>query len=349
MNTQFAKKLLEELRGKKNPIVLIQDYHLALLPAMIKKARPDVKIGLFWHIPWTSPESFSICPQKKEILSGMLGADIIGFHTQQYGNNFMDTVSRELEARVDFDQFSVVHKEHTSFVKPFPISVDFTGKNNHIFTPEETSATLKKFHISTKYFALGVDRMDYTKGLLERFKAIEFFLDAHEEYRDNFTFLQIAAPSREAVPYYQQFSLDVHGEAERINQRFGNNKWKPIILLNEHFSHEEIHPLYAIADVCMVTSLHDGMNLVAKEFIAAQSQKNGMLILSQFAGAARELKDALIVNPYSAEETSSALYRAINMTVSERAMRMDRMRKIIMNYNVYRWSAELIKSIVDIV
>lgn len=190
--------------------------------------------------------------------------------------------------------------------------------------------------------------MEYTKGILERFKAIEFFLEAHEEYLNNFTFLQIAAPSREAVPYYQQFALDVIAEAQRINQRFGNNTWEPIILLNEHFSHVELNPLYAIADVCMVTSLHDGMNLVAKEFIAAQSDKKGMLILSQFAGAAKELKDALIVNPYSAEETSSALYLALNMTAKEKALRMDRMRKIVMNYNVYRWSAELIKSIVDI-
>lgn len=349
VNTQFAKKLLEELRGEKNPIVLIQDYHLALLPAIIKKTRPDVKIGLFWHIPWTSPESFSICPQKKEILAGMLGADVIGFHTQQYGNNFMDTVSRELEARVDFDQFSVVHKEHMSFVKPFPISVGFAWENTDPLTQDKISAIREKFHIHTKYFALGVDRMDYTKGLLERFKAIEFFLDGHEEYIGNFTLVQIASPSRETVPYYQQFAADVNSEADRINQKFGKNKWKPIVLLHEHFAHEDIDPLYAIADICMVTSLHDGMNLVAKEFIAAQSDQRGMLILSQFTGAAKELKDALIVNPYSAEETSAAIYQALNMPQEERSMRMERMRKIVMNYNVYRWSAEFIKSIVDIV
>ncbi len=226
-----------------------------------------MKIGIFWHIPWTTPESFSICPQKKDILSGLLGADVIGFHTQQYGNNFMDTVSRELEARVDFDQFSVAYKEHTTFVKPFPISVDFTGENTKKLTQEEMTHMLRKFHISTKYFAIGVDRMDYTKGLMERFKAIEFFLDDHKEYIGNFTFLQIAAPSREAVMQYQQFALDVEEEA---HQKFGNGKWYPIVLLNQYFSHEEIYPLYTMADVCTVTSLHDGMNLVAKEFIAAQ-------------------------------------------------------------------------------
>ncbi len=349
VNAKFAKKLLAELKGKKNPIILVQDYHLALLPAMIKKVRPDAKIGLFWHIPWPSPEAFSICPWKDEILQGILGADIVGFHIQQFGNNFMDTVSREMEARVDFDQFSVIYKDHASFVKPFPVSIAFTGEEASMVSLEEKEALLKKFHITTKYFAFGVDRMDYTKGIMERFKAIEFFLEGHPEYIRQFTLLQIAAPSRESVPQYQQFSLSVANEATRINEKFGDAKWSPIVLLNQHFSHNEINPLYRIADVCMVTSLHDGMNLVAKEFIAAQSVKSGVLILSQFTGASRELKDALIVNPYSAEETSGAIYKALVMSDGEKRERMERMRKIVMNYNIYRWSAEFIKAIVDIV
>ncbi len=347
VNAKFAKKLLEELKNVKNPIVLVQDYHLALLPTLIKKARPDVKIGLFWHIPWPSPEAFSICPWKREILEGMLGADIIGFHIQQFGNNFMDTVNHEIESRVDFDQFSIIHKGHQSFIKPFPISVAFTG--NELRKTNNKEDVLKKFHLSTKYFALGVDRMDYTKGIMERLKAIEFFLDRHPDYLKQFTFLQIAAPSRETVPQYQQFTVNVQNEVTRINKKFGDATWNPVILLNQCLSHEEINPLYEIADMCIVTSLHDGMNLVAKEFVAAQSHENGVLILSQFTGAARELKEALIVNPYSAEETSNAIYMALMMSSQEKKERMKRMRSIVLNYNIYRWSAEFIKAVADIV
>lgn len=261
----------------------------------------------------------------------------------------MDTVSHEIESRVDFDQFSIIYKDHQSFIKPFPISVDFTGDDNVRASNIEKEEVLKKFHISTKYFALGVDRMDYTKGILERLKAIEFFLNEHPNYLKQFTFLQIAAPTRESVPQYQIFSANVINEVARINEKFGDNKWSPIILLNKHFSHEEITPLYRIANICMVTSLHDGMNIVAKEFVAAQCDKSGVLILSQFTGASRELREALIVNPYSAEETSDAIYLALIMPEDEKEERMKRMRARVMNYNIYRWSAEFIKALVDIV
>ena len=202
--------------------------------------------------------------------------------------------------------------------------------------------------IRTKYFGLGVDRLDYTKGILERFKALEFFLDAHPDYKDNFTFLQIASPSRESVPKYQQFSADLTKEAERINNKFKTKTWQPIILLKKHHSHEELSPLFKVADVCMVTSLHDGMNLVAKEYVAARDDESGVLILSQFAGAVRDLKAALIVNPYSAEETAEAIHIALNMMPSEQQKRMKKMRESIKNYNIYRWSAEFIRAVTNL-
>lgn len=350
VNGIFAKNVLEEIKNVQNPIVLIQDYHLALLPQMIKASRPDAQVGIFWHIPWPSPEAFSVCPWRKEILQGILGADIIGFHIQQFCNNFIDTVSKELESLSDLEQFSVTHQEHTSYIKPFPISIDFTG-GTEIGDENDTSIG-KKFvddlGIRAKYLGLGVDRLDYAKGLLERFKAIEFFLDAYPTYKDKFTFLQIASPSRQDVPKYKQFSEDVTREVERINDKFRTKNWEPIVLLKQYYSHEELLPLFKLADVCMITSLHDGMNLVAKEYIAARNKETGVLILSKFTGAVRDLKGAIIVNPYSAEETSEAIHVALNMPQSEQKKRMKKMRDSVKNYNIYRWSAEFIKAVTSL-
>ncbi len=348
VNGKFAQSILAEIKSVPNPIVLVQDFHLALVPQIIKKSRPDAQIGIFWHIPWPSVEAFSICPWRKEILEGMLGADMISFHTQQYCNNFIETVSKDVESIANFEQFSITHKGHTSFVKPFPISIDFTNSAKHEFDPEKGRAYLNELGINTKYLGLGVDRMDYTKGILERFKAVEFFLDNYPDYQKEFTFLQIAAPSRESVQKYQDFAADVARETDRINEKFKSGNWKPIVLLNEHHSHEQIGPLYRIADVCLVTSLHDGMNLVAKEYVSARSDENGVLILSQFTGAARDMKGALIVNPYNAIETSEAIHTALTMPSSEQYKRMKKLRDAVKNYNVYRWSAEFIRAVTNL-
>ena len=349
VNGLFAKNVLAEIKNIPNPIVLVQDYHLALLPQMIKKSRPDAQVGIFWHIPWPSPEAFSVCPWRKEILQGMLGADIIGFHVQQFCNNFLNTIGKEMESLCDFEQFSVTSQNHTSYIKSFPISIAFTGGNSEkSYDPNIGRNILKKLGIHTKHVGLGVDRLDYTKGLLERFKALEFFFDTYPAYKGNFSFLQIASPSRENVPKYQQFSADLTKEAERINNKFKTKTWQPIILLKKHHSHEELAPLFRIADMCMVTSLHDGMNLVAKEYIAARSDENGVLILSKFAGAVRDLKGALVVNPYSAEETSEAINVALNMPPSEQQKRIKKMRESIKNYNIYRWSAEFIRAVTNL-
>jgi len=349
VNGLFAKNVLAEIKNITNPIILVQDYHLALLPQMIKKSRPDAQVGIFWHIPWPNAEAFSVCPWRKEILQGMLGADIIGFHVQQFCNNFLNTISKEIESLCDFEQFSVTSQNHTSYIKSFPISIAFTGGNgekNH--DPNIRRNILKKLGIHTKHVGLGVDRLDYTKGLLERFKALEFFFSKYPTYKGNFTFLQIASPSRENVPKYRQFSEDLIKETERINNKFKTKTWQPIVLLKKHYSHEELAPLFRIADVCMVTSLHDGMNLVAKEYIAARSDEKGVLILSKFAGAVRDLKGALVVNPYSAEETSEAINTALNMPSSEQQKRIKKMRESIKNYNIYRWSAEFIKAVTSL-
>ena len=352
VNEKFAGSVLSAIRQTEDPIVLIQDFHLALLPSLVKNKRPDAIIGIFWHIPWVSAESFSICPWKKEILDGMLGADLIGFHTQQYCNNFVDTVGRELESLIDYDRFAVTRNEHTSFIKAFPISIAFTNgirdnTQGKLLQGDERDV-IKKLGVSYKFLGVGVDRMDYTKGIIERLKGIDLFLRKYPSFHEEFTFIQIAAPSRSEVEKYREFAEQVKNEAARINSEHGNQKWKPIVLLYEQHTHEEINLLFQQANFCLVTSLHDGMNLVAKEFVAARNDGKGVLILSQFAGAAKELKDAIIINPYNGEQTADAIYQALTMSASEQQLRMEKMREVVKNYNIFRWSAEFLRSLINI-
>ncbi len=346
VNGLFAKAVLEEIRSIERPIVLVQDYHLALVPEFIKKSRPDAQVALFWHIPWPSAAQFSICPWRKEILEGMLAADIIGFHTQQYCNNFIDTVGSEIEARIDYEKFAIARGGHETRVEPFPISIAFPG-NAEITTPPDRSI-LDALTIRATHLALGVDRLDYVKGIPERFKAVEVLLQNHPEYREKFSLLQIASPTRTGVGRFQEYAQQVLAEATRINEMYGTREWKPIVLEHKSYSHENLRKLYQLADVCLVTSLHDGMNLVAKEYVAARADEKGVLILSQFTGASRDLKSALIVNPYSAEETAEAIHRALTMPESQQRRRMKAMRNSVKDYNVYRWSAELIKGLAEL-
>lgn len=349
VNEKFTEAVLQEIDGEESPLVLIQDYHLALLPLLVKKRRPDAKVALFWHIPWPNPESFGICPWQQEILLGMLGADIIGFHIQFHCNNFLDTVDRFLESKIDWEQFSVSRGGHTTLVKPFPISVRFDGIDP--LEPKERVHTLDRAEllagigVQAKYLGVGVDRIDYTKGIPERFRAIERFLEKYPEFIGSFTFVELGAPSRTHIKRYYDLLAEVDEAVNRINWRFQTAEWKPIVFLKAHHSHDEIDRFYRIADLCMVTSLHDGMNLVAKEFVASQEDGEGVLILSQFAGASRELKDAIIVNPYDREEMADALFLSLTMKQQERAERMRRMRRAVGENTIYRWAGDLITAL----
>lgn len=346
VNIQFATTVLEEVRKVERPIILVQDYHLALVPDIIKRSRPDAQVALFWHIPWPSAAQFSICPWRREILEGMLGADLIGFHTQQYCINFMETVAAEVEARIDYELFSIVRSEHSSYVKPFPISIAFPGSAEP--PGELDTGLLDSLGIHTEHLLLGVDRLDYTKGIPERFHGVEHLLETHPEYIGKVVLLQIGSPTRSAMEKYQQFREHIRAEAERINTRFATGSWKPIVLEEKSYSHQQLRELYQKAQVCLVTPLHDGMNLVSKEYVAAQSHESGSLILSQFTGASRGMKGALIVNPYSAADVGEAIYKALTMPGSERHRAMKSMRRSVRDYNIYRWSAELIKALLEI-
>ena len=348
-NRKFARATLDELRGAVGPIVLIQDYHFALLPALLKSERPDAQVALFWHIPWPNPEAFGICPWQADLLDGLLGADLIGFHTQQHCNNFLETVDRALESQVDWENFTVRRNGHLTSVKPFPISVARPDPLAYAESRKPQSAQraelLTSLGVSAQHLGVGVDRMDYTKGIVERFLGIERFLERWPEFVGQFSFAQIAAPSRSRIPRYREFEQAVEAEAKRINERFQTSTWRPILLRRRHHGHEEILRFYRAADLCLVTSLHDGMNLVAKEFVASRDDEDGVLILSRFAGASGELHDALIVNPYDIDELATAIHRALTMSDIDRTDRMGRMHHTVLENNVYRWAGTLISTL----
>jgi len=353
VNRKFMTAVLEEIENVAKPVVLVQDYHFALLPRMIKEKRPDARVAIFWHIPWPNPEAFGICPWQRQLVDGLLGADLIGFHIQSHCNNFLETVDRVVESRVDWEHFSALRQDHRTMVRPFPISVNFTdddaaASNNEGSTYLERSALLRSLGVEATFMGIGVDRVDYTKGILERFLAIERFLEKFPSYQGKFTFVQIGAPSRTHIKRYHDLLAEVEAEAERINWRFQGGKWKPIVFLKRQHSHQEIEPYYRAADLCLVTSLHDGMNLVAKEFLAARRDERGVLILSQFTGAARELRDALLVNPYDIDQTAEAIRAALEMEPEDKQLRMQRMRKYIKEHNIYQWAGNLITELVEL-
>ena len=349
VNEDFAKAVLEETKNEEDPFILIQDFHFALLPELIKKEKPKAKVAIFWHIPWPNPESFGICPWQREILNGMLGADLIGFHTQYHCNHFLETVNNALESRVLWDDFSVKMAGHTTFVKPFPISIDFTLKDYDIAAPKiKPSQLLTEYGLVSKFVGIGVDRIDYTKGIVEKFLAIERFLEKNPSYVGKFTFVQIGAPSRTLIKSYSDTVSAVENEAIRINLRFKAKNWKAILFLKRHHSHEEISPFYSSADFCMVTSLHDGMNLVSKEFVASRNLNDGSLILSRFAGASQELQGAIIINPYDIEKSADAIKLALEMSREEQYQRMIQMRLVIVRHNIFSWAATLLRTMATI-
>jgi trehalose 6-phosphate synthase len=352
VNRRFAETVLEEMEGTESPILLAQDYHFALLPRMVKEARPDARVAIFWHIPWPNAEAFGICPWQRELVDGLLGADLIGFQIQSHCINFLETVDRAVEAMTEWDRFAVNRQGHVTSVRPYPISVAMPESNGAPHQRRSAGAVraelCAELGIEASLLGVGVDRVDYTKGILERFRGIELFLDTHPEYRGRFSFVQIGAPSRTRIERYQRFLDEVSAEAERINARFHVGRWKPIVFVRRHHSHEEIARFYRAASVCMVTSLHDGMNLVAKEFIAAREDERGSLILSTFAGAAHELTDALLVNPYDVQQLAGALRRAIEMSDEEQSTRMGRMRHTVREHNIFRWAANLLSDLTEI-
>ena len=344
VNQRFADAVVQEARSD-NPVVLIQDYHFALLPRMVRAVLPKATIITFWHIPWPNPESFGICPWREEILDGMLGSTILGFHTPFHRKNFLDTVDRYLETRIEDEASTVSYGNQLTQVKPYPISIAWPDE-----IPGEPDIAACRAEIrqalslpADQLLGIGVDRLDYTKGIVERFEAVERMFELYPEMIGKFTFVQIAAPTRSSLDEYQNLETRVRGLAQRINDRYASGTYLPIVLKTEHHEQRQLRTYFRASDVCSVTSLHDGMNLVAKEFIAARDDEGGALILSQFTGAARELHEALIVNPYHIEEGAEALYQALRMPRDEQRERMRSMRRRVRDFNVYRWAGRMLQ------
>ncbi len=344
VNKRFAEAVVSESRSE-DPVVLVQDYHFALLPRYIRARLPNATIITFWHIPWPNPESFAMCPWGNELLDGLLGSTIIGFHTQYHCNNFFDTVDRNLEARIDREMFDISYREALTEVKPYPISIEWPSQSSHepnLFEEARTYVQNENRIRSDTMIGVGVDRLDYTKGVVERFLAVERLLESKPEWIGRFTFIQIAAPTRTSIDRYQSFEAEVRAQAHRINTRFRREGYQPIVLRVAHHEPPEVALYYRAAQLCYVSSLHDGMNLVAKEFVAARADESGVLVLSQFTGAARELPEAILVNPYHLDQCAAALDYALRMPRGEQTQRMHHMRAQIREFNVYRWAGRML-------
>jgi trehalose 6-phosphate synthase len=348
VNELFAESVAEEI-GDHRAFVFVQDYHFALLPRMLRERCPKVVIAQFWHIPWPNPEIFRVCPWKHEILEGMLGNDILGFHIRYHCQNFIDTVDRELEARPDRERTAIVYRGFTTKVRAFPISIDFEhiARRAAAVETKRLAAEIRRKYRLPEGAILGVaaDRLDYTKGIPERLDALDIFFTRYPHYRGKLVFFQAGVPSRERVEEYRRLNDEVDERVAALNWKYGSRDWQPVIFVREHLPLPTLLALYRMARFLMVTSLHDGMNLVAKEFVAAQTDANGVLILSQFTGSARELEQALIINPFAPDEVAEAIRVAVEMEPLEMRRRMARLREEVRENNVYRWAASVVKKL----
>jgi trehalose 6-phosphate synthase len=350
VNQIFADVVLEEVAGRK-AVVLLQDYHFALLSRFIKEQAPELTVGQFWHIPWSTHEIFRTCPWREEILDGLLGNDLLGFHVPSFCNNFLETVERTLEARTDRDESAVTYRGKTTRVQPFPISVDFDSLARDAGTEEveqEIEYLRREFDLEGKYVGIGMDRIDYTKGIPERLQALDELFREYPGYRGKVVFIQAGMPSRTQIESYQDINRRTDELAEGLNARYGTDSWKPVIMMTRQLSRATLNALRRLASFCVVSSLHDGMNLVAKEFVSSRVDEDGVLILSQFTGAATELTDALLINPYAISDFARKIKEALEMSEGERRRRMKNMRGIVDGNNIYRWGASTVSRLISI-
>lgn len=341
VNRRFADAVIDEV-GDDRAVVFVQDYHFALLPRFVKDARPDVTVCQFWHIPWPNREAFRVCPWKEDILHGLLGNDLLGFHVQYHCNNFLDTVDRALESRVDYEHFAAWRGGHPTYVRPFPISIDPSLWKKTGDSIAETKAVRRSLGLTTEKMIFGVDRLDYTKGIPDRLRAYARLLDRYPEWRTRVTLVQVGAPSREHLTTYQNLMQEVQHCVDEINAKYRADGWRPVIYRPQHHQPEQVAQMYRAADVCVVSSLHDGMNLVAKEFIAARNDERGVLVLSEFTGAARELEHTVLINPYAIDSFADALNRALLMPPDDQRRRMRALRAQVASHTVFDWANALL-------
>jgi alpha,alpha-trehalose-phosphate synthase [UDP-forming] len=347
VNEHFAEAVLEEA-GNDAAFVFVQDYHFGLLPQILKESNANLIVAHFWHIPWPSPEVFQTFPWKEELLDGLLGNDLLGFHLRYHCKNFLDTVDRTLEAKVDYERFEITRGGKVTVVRPFPISIDFESHEKTARSPaveQEMQKWRKRLGLTAEMLGIGIDRLDYTKGVPERLQALDLFLEQYPQYRERLVFVQVGVPTRTHVPQYRKLDREVDSLVDQINWRWSTDSWRPIVYFKEQHNAIQMMALHRLADFCVVSSLDDGMNLVAKEFVASRFDGDGALILSRFTGAARELTSATLVNPFAVGEVAEAIHQVLTMTEEESRKRMQKMRTEVAENNIYRWAGKLLSGL----
>jgi trehalose 6-phosphate synthase len=350
VNQIFADAVLDEI-GDKEAFVFIQDYHLALLPELIKAKNPDVVTAQFWHIPWPNPEAFRICPWGNEILEGLLYNDMIGFHIRYHCQNFLDTVNKTLETKIDFEKWAVYRGDRTTLVRSFPISVDFDRISREVASDQvkkEMEIIRQNWKLEDEFVGVAIDRIDYTKGIPHRLKALDKFFAKYPEYQGRVVLFQLGEPSRIHIKRYKELNAEVDDLVEEINWKYQSRGWKPIVYVKRHCTPATLLAFNMLARFCIVSSLHDGMNLVAKEFVSSRIDNDGVLILSKFTGAARELDEAVLINPYATDEFAEAIKKAVEMSSSERSERMKKLRQTVSDNNIYKWAGDIISELANL-
>ena len=343
VNARFADAIDEELDDSDTP-VFIHDYHLALVAGELRRRRPDARAAFFWHIPWPNPDMLRVCPWRREILEGLLANDLLAFQVERDRRNFIAAVREELGATIDMG--AILHGGRLTHVVAAPIGVDFDRISRLARDPAlrgEMERLRHELRIDRPLVGIGVDRLDYTKGIPERLDAIDRLLAARADLRDRLLFVQIGVPSRSKLASYAAIESEIDRKISDINARYGNGPGDgPIRYWKSALKMRRLVALYRLADFCIVSSLHDGMNLVAKEFVAARDDEGGVLVLSELTGAAQELRDAEIINPYDADRFAAAIARAIEMPEPERRVKMRRLRRIVSGHNVFVWASEIL-------
>jgi trehalose-6-phosphate synthase len=350
VNEIFARAVVEEA-GDAPALVFIQDYHFALLPRLVKRENPNLIVAQFWHIPWPNPEVFRGFPWKEELLDGMLGSDLLGFHLRFHCQNFLETVDSMLEAKVDRERLEITRGGKTTAIRPFPISIDFEDQvavAKSPLTQEAMDHWRRELGLHDEYIGIGIDRVDYTKGICERLRALDRFLDRNPSYRNRVVFVQVAVPCRARLLVYKRLEEEIRALVEEINRKWSDGAWRAIILIEQCVRRVPLTALHRLADFCIVSSLHDGMNVVAKEYVASRFDESGVLILSDFAGASRELTDALVVNPFDEDELANSILRALQMPQEERTRRMKKMRAVVAENNIYRWAGKIVSAVANL-
>ncbi len=347
VNKKFARNVYQEVKDKK-AIVFIQDYHLILVSKYLKELKKDMITILFWHIPWPTYDVFRILPQKQEVLEGLLSYNLLGFHIRYFCNNFLEAVANEVESKINRESLSVFYKGNTTLIRDYPISVDFEGTSKMGSSDSVKSAMRsleEEFGLRGKKVIVGLDRIDYTKGIPERILGVDKFFEFYPHFKEKAIFLQIGEISRIHITQYKRLNDEINALVEEVNFKHATDVWKPVVFVRRHLTFSELLAFYRLADVCLVTSLHDGMNLVAKEFVSSRIDSEGVLILSKFTGAARQMKEALLINPYSSKEIAEAIYNAVTMDEEEVKKRMKKLRQGVQRNNIWKWIGKIISDI----